>query len=178
MINLIGILIVILGFFAPFILTDYRNTFLYRGYGPAIYFFWIGFFLILNPLEKYGLKKEYAKWGRIAIIANIALYWTHFAYAHILINLNIMEGFNITLILLLKKICNPIRAIFDAIISVPAKTLDNGAIQFTYSYVRAMITDFFNILLFIIVGISTKLYLKNKITSRWCGTARTSPPHS
>ena len=176
-VNIIGILIVIFGFFSPYLFPVLDASIYLHSYGHSVYFLWLGFLLILHPSPRFHKYKPHLNWGRLGILLNMFLFFSsHFIYSIILFQKSIYEGINITLMLLLKKLANPVRALFDAIIAVPSTTCSNGSVEFSYSFIRASFTDFFNILFFVTLGMCfTILFRQKKITSliKW----RQRPPH-
>ena len=161
-VNIIGILIVIFGFFSPYLFTVLDASIYLHSYGHSVYFLWLGFLLMLHPSPRFHKYKPYLNWGRLGILLNMFLFFSYFIYSIILFQKSIYEGINITLMLLLKKLANPIRSIFDAIMAVPSTTFSDGSVQYSYSFIRASFTDFFNIIFFITLGICIKYILDKK----------------
>lgn len=54
---------------------------------------------------------------------------------------------------------NPVREAYDLIVPIPHIEMPDGSIAFEFSFMRAMVTTFFNILLFLFAGVMAGKYI-------------------
>jgi len=50
-------------------------------------------------------------------------------------------------------ITNPIGSLFDFLMPVPMSKQPDGSVLFMYGFIRSLLTDFFNLLLYAVAGI-------------------------
>lgn len=148
MINIIGLLILVTGFFLPY-LIDARL--------PSIYFFWLGGLLSLNKGMIIRSESRWPKWAQIGILSNIVL-----QIAMLVTSLAMGEGsitrFEYWLSMLLYWFSNPATAIGQQIFPYPETRQLDGSVCFQISYSRTVITAFLNVAtfasLFAVIGLS------------------------
>jgi hypothetical protein len=159
--NLIGLIIIFCGFFAPFLIN---------GLVGSVWFFWIGFFLFLNPAQHINLSANTLKWARRGLLANMAIVLIQtIAFYSIPIDIE-----PITWSVFLDNVYgisgwvgNPVREAYDLIVPIPHTEMPDGSIAFEFSFMRAMITTFFNILFYLFAGVLVGKYIfkNNKATA-------------
>jgi hypothetical protein len=144
-INIIGILIIILGFFSLSI-SD--------GELLPTYFFWPGFLLLLWP-NKYTQKfSELVKWARIGIIIHlIGNSLGIFCYYFLFDTLLFQSYFGFVSFIFLNSLLNPASSMIDYFFPYPQIELPDGSGEFFISYFRTIITGFFNVFSYLFVGV-------------------------
>ncbi len=68
MMNIVGFIIILFGFFAPFVSN---------GLLDSVWFFWIGFFLFLHPVKYIKVSAKNLKWARKGLLANMIVILIH-----------------------------------------------------------------------------------------------------
>ena len=155
MINFFGFLIIVCGFFVPF---------LTGGKLPSIVFFWVGFLLLLWP-NKYLLKfSPWPKWARIGLLLNIFGILLLLLFSGLMANAELSSSyFAYILLRTISWIFTPISNIFDLFFPYSQAKMPDGSIQFTISFLRGILTSFSNVLVYLGLGIIIgKLYSKRK----------------
>jgi len=138
MINIIGLLILILGFLWPY-LIDVRL--------PSTSLFWLGGLLSLNKGIIIRGQWRWAKWAQIGILINIILVIGVLA-AHFLIGERSITTFEYWLSVILYWISSPATAIGQQIFPYPETRQLDGSVCFYISYSRTIITAFLNVATF------------------------------
>jgi len=142
MIHIIGLLVIIAGFFTHYLI---------KFFAPSIFFFWVGFFLLLRPnryLSSFGTWLNDARIGLLAnLVVNLAslLYGYFFTYFSIRIFLGDLGWF-------LSRIASPIGTLYNLFFPVAHIKLADGTIMFTVTYLRSALTSFFDVVIYIFVG--------------------------
>lgn len=154
-INFFGLLIIICGFFAPFLSS---------GKLPSIVFFWVGFLLFLWP-NKYFLKSSsWPKWARIGLLLNILGILLLFLFSSLIVNTTLSSSYLASILLKITSwIFTPISTIAELFFPYKQTKLPDGSVQFTISFLREILNSFFNVLVYIVIGIIIgTLFFKGK----------------
>jgi hypothetical protein len=169
----LGLFLIIIGFATPYTLSVIFPTFLYASV-PSVLCFWAGFLLILRPLNNDHKFNPYFKWASYAIWLNIMLTVLLLLYFYLIIYLDIRRGVGLYTMLFLSFVVNPIQSIFDRLVAVSIMQQTNGSALVTQSFIRSLLTNFFNLVFYCIVGIFAKVLKDKKITSGSIGRAKTA----
>jgi len=157
--NIIGILIIVLGFFSPF---------LTKGRVPPALFFWAGFlFLLKKPIRYLPIKATWASWGRIGLLINVVASLFVILCTHIVVSTDLSHSYLAGILLkALYWIVAPIKQLFAILIPYPRFDLANGSVGFQISFSRGVLTDFFDIFIYVILAaiIGSALHNRLKIT--------------
>ena len=144
-INYAGILLIILGFSAPY---------LTNGFNPSIIFFWVGLLLLMNENEKHGKWNTALKYGKLGLLLNIILS----LLLLIIFDSSLLQ--NQKFYTLAYYITNPISVLVDKIIPQQMTELPDGSLLVTISYIRSTLTKFLNLLFFVATGVLVGKYIK------------------
>ena len=164
----LGLFLIIIGFATPFILRAIFPTFLYASV-PSALCFWASFLLILRPLNYDHKFNPYLKWASYAIWINIILTILLVLYFYLIFYLDIRRGIGFHTMRVFGSVANPIQSIFDSVVAPPTVQQAGGSVHVTYSFIRALLTDFFNLVFYSSVGIFAKALKDKKITSVFSG---------
>ena len=160
----LGLILILIGFATPFILKAIFPTFLY-GSLPSAFCFWAGFLLILRPLYHDFKFNAYLKWATYAIWINIMFTILLVICFYLIFYLQIHQGIWFHTLRVLSFVANPIQSIFDRLVVVSGMQQTNGSVLVTHSFIRLLLTNFFNLVFYSIVGIFAKVLKDKKITS-------------
>jgi hypothetical protein len=157
--NIIGLIIILFGFFAPFVSNGVLASF---------WFFWIGFFLLLNPVKYIKISAKSLKWARKGLLANmiVCLIMTFFFYL-LMIN---MKPVSLSIFLsnvfsILGWIGNPVRELCDLIFPSSITEMPDGSVVWEVSFMRSVVTTFFDILVYLLAGMLVGKYIyKDNVT--------------
>jgi hypothetical protein len=141
MINIIGLLIIVSGFFFPYFI---------KAHVPSTYFYWLGGLLSLNKGLIIGDEFRWAKWAQIGILINIALVIGMLAI-DFLIGQGSITRFEYWLYKILYWMSCPADAIGQYIFPYPETHQPNGSVCFKISYSRTVITAFLNVAIFALI---------------------------
>ena len=138
MINIIGVVIIVLGFIAPFIIPAVA-------YIPSSIFFSLGFLALLSSSKFITKTANWNKWARAGLLANMLMYVTvMIIYVHLLRILNLS---------LLYWIYAPFSSLFGIFFPIESiKLLDGGTIYYV-SGIRVATMSFIDILIYLTAGI-------------------------
>ncbi len=167
-------ILIAVGFAIPFVLQKIYPTFLFASV-VSLLCFWIGFILILSPIDKKAEINPCLKWARYAILFHIA--WTIFftGYMYLIYYSESLKWIGHYTLSFFGFFTNPIGKILDAIVPEPITQLPNGSVLITQSIARGLATTFFSLILYSFVGFYLKYIKDRKITLQSRGTARTGP---
>jgi hypothetical protein len=145
MINLIGFLIVVCGFFAPFLSS---------GTIPASVFFWVGFLLLLWS-NKFALEiSTYLKWARIGLLLNVSGTFLLFLLSSLAVNTSLFSNyFGFIILKGAHWIINPITSLIAFFFPYDQVTMPDGSIRFSQSFIRAILSEFFDVLTYIVLAL-------------------------
>jgi hypothetical protein len=150
MINFLGFLIIICGFLAPFI----------RGWMMlSIFFFWVGFFLLFLPNRYFPKASGWLKWARIGLLLNVV--WTFL----VIIFAELVPPFSIYVVYILLGafwISKPISSIFKILFPFNQVKMPDGSIIVGITSSFDTLTDFFDILVYIGIGIALGKLISKK----------------
>lgn len=162
--KLTGLILILIGFAAPFVLQKIFPTFLYAAVISTLNF-WIGFILILSPIHKKSELSPYLKWARYAILFNIVWTLVFAGYLHLMNYFELLHGTEYYTLKIFEFIANPIGNIYDLFVPKPMVQLPNGSVQVTHSFVRMLLTTFFSLIVYSIVGMVVKRIKDGRITA-------------
>lgn len=160
----IGILLLIVGFATPYALRVVFPTFLYAA-ALSTMCFWIGFLLILRPVDKGNRYNPYLKWASYAIWLNIVLTILSILYIHNIRYMDIRSGVVSEISFFLGLLANPVETIFNRLVPLTQVKQADGSILFTQSFIRSLLTAFFNLIFFASLGVLAKI-VKDKYQLR------------
>jgi hypothetical protein len=138
MINIIGLLIIVSGFFLPYFI---------KAHVPSTYFFWLGGLLSFNKGAIIRGELRWAKWAQIGILVNVALVIGALT-TDFLIGQGSITRIEYWLSMALYWLSSPATAIGQYIFPYPEIHQPNGSVCFKISYSRTAITAFFNVAIF------------------------------
>lgn len=142
MINIVGIVILILGFFAPYLSS---------GRFPSIVLFWIGGLVFLNKGVLIKPEITWSKWARIGIWVNIALFLIMLATFYLTINRS-MTTIEYWLSMIPYWLSRPATALGHQLFHSPGTHHLDGSVSFHVGFARTVIADFLNVALFALVS--------------------------
>ncbi len=154
MINIIGVVIIASGFLAPYVIN---------GRFPSIILFWIGGLLLLNKGVLIKTATTWTKWARIGIGANIALFLM-IPIFYLTVNISMMTlGYWLTMVPF--WFSRPATALSGLLFPVPGIHHPDGSVTFHTGFARAVIADFFDVVLFavaaVVIGLIRQKRLRN-----------------
>jgi hypothetical protein len=159
MINIVGLIIFIAGFFAPY---------LSEGRLSSIILFWLGGFMILNKGLFIRREARWANWARMGILINITVVVVMFVVAR-LIGYGTTTKFEYWLSMILYWLSAPFTAIGQQIFPFPETRLSDGSVRIQISYFRIVITSFLTVVTYasisVAVGFLWQKMKRNKIDS-------------
>lgn len=138
MINIIGIVIVASGLFAPYVSG---------GRLPSTLFFWIGGLLFLKKGIIIKSDTTWTKWARIGIWANIALFLSMLATFYLTVGRE-MNTLGHWFSMLPYRIARPATALGQQLFPSSATHHPDGSVSIHMAFTRTVITDFLDIVLF------------------------------
>jgi hypothetical protein len=142
MINIIGLVILVAGFFVPYLsVANLSST----------YFYWVGGLLSLNKGIIIRDDLKWAKWAQIGILINIATIVVLFL-THLLIGYGSITRFEYWISTLLYWLSNPVTAIGQQLFPYPETHNPDGSVCFQISFSRTVITAFLNVAIFAIIS--------------------------
>jgi len=162
--KLVGMVLIMMGFAIPFVLMKIVPTFLYAAVLSKICF-WIGFLTILSPINTNSIYKPYLRWARYAVLVNVVLAIFAVAFYYLFFYFDLRKPMGFFLMRLLGFLANPIQSVFDFVVAKPMVQQPDGSVLVTTSFIRALLTDFFNIPFYCCLGIFARIIIEKKITS-------------
>ena len=164
--KLAGLILIAVGFAAPFVLQKISPTFMYASIVSTLCF-WIGFLALLSPIENRTDLNPYCKWARYAILFNIVWTMLFSGYVQLMLYHESLQGIGYYTLRFFSFIKNPIEIIFDVIVPKPMVQLSDGTVQVTHSFIRMLLTTFFSLIAYTLVGIVLKRFKDRKITRQF-----------
>ena len=120
MINIIGVILIILGFLIPFFIHEYIFS---------IWFFWLGFLFVFNPGFYIKQSMKWPRWARICVLCNALITLIAVVYFNLPIIFNTTKRtYNITVYMIMDWVSSPIESLFRLFIPYPHVTKPDGAI--------------------------------------------------
>ncbi len=151
MINIIGMVIIISGFFAPYLTNG--NT-------PAIPFFWIGGLVFFNKGILIQSEAPWAKRARIGIMINIVLFVVMLATFYSLSERPITALVQ-RLSMVPYWLAKPATALEQQIMPFPEMLHPDGSVMFHMGFLRTVIADFLDVVLFATAAVAIGLLRKS-----------------
>lgn len=140
MLSILGFIIIILGFFS---FTISRGTL------SPIYFFWIGFFLLLKTKNKYFLKySKLIRWAQIGLLINVLSISLTYLNHIFLVNF----GLDYKFYLVFDWLLDPIKNI-SAYLFPYKKIYTPNMTQIEMTYFRVILTSLCEVIIYISIGI-------------------------
>ena len=112
------------------------------------------------------IRKLTLTWASYAIWINIILSILLVLSCYLIFYLDIRRGVGFHIIRVFGFIANPVQSIFDTVLAPPSVQQTDGSVHVTYSFMRTLFADFFNLVFYSIVGVFAKVLKDNKITSQ------------
>jgi hypothetical protein len=150
MINVVGLVILILGFIAPYISN---------GRLPSVVFFWIGGLMVLNKGVFLKPDSTWTKWARIGILINIAFFVVMLA-TFFITNERSMTAFGHWLSMIPYWLSKPATALGQQIFPFSEVRHPDGSVTFHMGFTRTVIADFLDVGLFASVAVAIGLFWK------------------
>lgn len=160
----LGVFLIIIGFATPFVLRKIYPTFLY-GPVPSTLCFWAGFLTMFRPFDNNDRLNPYLSWARYAILVNIALTILLVGYFYLIFYFDLRHSIGFHIMRIFSFVTNPIRTIFDIIVAKPTMQQADGSVLITTTFIRTLLTDFFNLIFYSFAGMFIKAIKEKKITS-------------
>ena len=150
-----GVTIILFGFLVPH-LSD--------GTLPAIFFFWLGFLLILWPSKYFRKTSVWPKWARIGLVLNITGTLLLLFFINIISNNAFSYSYFASVLLKsISFIFKPISTMFANIFPYNRIQMPDGSIQVSIGFFRSTLTSFLDVLTYLFIGIIIgKLILKQR----------------
>lgn len=161
----IGMLLLIVGFATPYALRAFFPTLLYAAIPSTLICFWGVFLLILKPVGNGNRYNPYLKWASYAIWLNIVLTILSNLYIHNIRYMDIRSGVVPEISFFLGLLAKPVETIFDGLVPLTQVEQADGAILITQSFIRSLLTNFFNLIFFATLGVLAKI-VKDKYQLR------------
>jgi|AntAceMinimDraft_17_1070374.scaffolds.fasta_scaffold276533_1 hypothetical protein len=160
MINIVGVVIIAFGFYAPFIGAPFA------AYVPLSIIFWLGFLALLSPSKFIPETVNWNKWARSGLLANVLVCVViRIIYFHYLVFISPIH----ILSELSYWISAPFSMLMGTVFPLEEIKLPNGVSSCSISFIRATTTTFVDILIYLIVGILIGKWLqtrRNKMESQ------------
>jgi hypothetical protein len=156
MINIVGIVIVASGFFAPY-LTDGRI--------PSTALFWIGGLVFLNKGVLIKPETTWTKWARIGIWTNIALFLIMLATFYLTIGRS-MTTIGHWFSMLPYWLARPATALGQQIFPISGTPHPDGSVSFHMGFARAVTADILDVGLFALVSVVIGLLWTKRLQNK------------
>jgi hypothetical protein len=150
MINIVGMVLLALGFFVPY-LSDGRF--------PSTVLFWIGGLVFLNKGVLIKPDTTWPKWARIGILANIALFVLMLG-TFFLANERSTTTFIHWLSMIPYWLAKPATALGQQVYPFSEIRHPDGSVTFHIGFTRTVIADFFDVGIFAMVAVAVGLFWK------------------
>jgi hypothetical protein len=152
MINIAGIIILMAGFFAPYFS---------HGRLPSTVLFWIGGLMVFNSGKFIKPEATWAKWARLGIITNIALFAVMLGAFYITIDRS-TSTFVHWLSMIPYWLSRPATALGQQIFPFPEIRHPDGSVTFHMGFLRTVIADFLDIATFAVAAVVVGLFRKRR----------------
>ncbi len=143
MVHIVGLILIIAGFFAHYLVKFYT---------PSIFFFWVGFFLLLRPSRYLSSLGTWLNDARIGLLANLLVNLVSLLYVYFLAYFSIHSIFLGDLEWFLLQIAKPIGTLYNLFFPPAHIELPGGTILLTVTYLRSALISFFDVAVYIVVG--------------------------
>jgi hypothetical protein len=161
--RIVGIVLILNGFAIPFVLVKIVPDFMYSSVIWEICF-WVGFIAILSSIKTNEFYKPHLQWAKYAILVNVIFVIFAVAYFYLYFYFDPRNTIGFFIMRMLAFLSNPIRSIFDKLVAKPMVQQPDGTVLVTTSFLRALLTDFFNMVFYCLMGVLGKI-INDKITS-------------
>ena len=165
MINIVGIVILTSGFFAPY-LSDGRF--------PSTVLFWIGGLLFLNKGVLIKQETKWTKWARIGILTNIAFFLIMLATYFITTDRS-MTTLGSRLSMIVYWLSNPATVLGQQIFPFPETHQPDGSVSFQIGFARTVIAHFLDVIVFALVSVIIGLMWQKRLQTKERLTCGSSP---
>ena len=152
MINIIGLLLLVIGSFIPY-LSEMRV--------PFLPFFWLGGLLFLNKGIIIKDKLKWHKWAQIGILIHIAVV-TMSLLIFFSIGYGSITRFEYWLERVVNWVSSPVTAVLRQIFPYAETHYPSGAVSFQVSHLRSIIEAFFNVAAFAFGSALIGIFCKNR----------------
>lgn len=151
--NILGIVIVALGFFVPYVTS---------GRFPSTVLFWIGGLLFLSKGVLIKPQTSWVKWARNGIWANIALFLIMLATFYLTVGRS-MTKLIYWFSMLPYWLARPATALGQQLFPSPKTHLPDGSVLIHTGFLRTVMADFLDVLLFVLVAIVIGLLWQKRL---------------
>ncbi len=155
--SIIGILIILFGFFAPFISDGKLNS---------IPFFWIGFLLLVSPARNKSPATDWLGWAKIGLVANILGVIISIIYSQVILNTFLAKNYiSGKIISVLMWLVSPITQALATVLPYPRTDLSTNSeivVQFQISFSRSSVTSLLDIISIILIAIFIGKFVRKK----------------
>ena len=157
MTKIIGVLTIILGFFAPFISG---------GRIPPVLLYWIGFLFLLKTNKSRQASAEWQYWSRIGLLIHVLGNSFVLFYTYILFNTFLSGSYLARQLSWISCfLVSPVSSLGSYLFPYSQFTMPDGSVQIHISFLRGTITSLLNVIVYLLVGVGIgrlkKLYSKN-----------------
>jgi len=159
MINWVGLVVILLGFFAPYI---------GNGWLPPTYLFWLGFLLLLWPSKYFSKVALWLKWARIGLLLDVAVTLLSYLFLTVVLKIPLLAGnyFINILLRVISWVSAPVNSIVKLFLPPYRIHMPDGSVQFTISFIGVSIISFLDVLIFILIGIIIGKLISGKLDKR------------
>jgi hypothetical protein len=141
MVNIVGLFIIILGFFSPF---------LSKGTLSSLLFFWLGFLLVLWPNRYLSKFSTWLKWARVGVLINI-IGNLSFEFCLMLLRYNINLDYRLCIVS--SWVFSPVKKLSEIIFPYKQVYVSGKGIGLVIPHFRVSLTSFLDIIIYIVIGI-------------------------
>lgn len=142
MINIIGIIVIVIGFFASPITA---------GLIPSIIFFWLGFLFLLSQSNFIPADAKWTRYARGGMLVQVLIYFIGILYFSLFYNpASLHTGCNIFTSNLFSWFFSPVSEILPAPAS---KMMSDGTIVVRISFFRIALISFLDVIIYLALGV-------------------------
>ena len=174
--TVIGIILFVVGIASPYLIKSLFPAFLYSSIFTTISF-WIAWLFILSTPVKSMKYYGWLFWAKIAICIHILITVVSVTYIQLLFYFDSLGSINYWVSRLLGFLCNPIGFILDFFIPKPSLENADGTVSIIIPFSRMILTTFFSIFSYSLMGVILRILKEKKITTACIGFGPLRGPH-
>jgi len=141
--HLLGLVLLIVGLVLPFVI----------GVNLTLIFFWLSFLFLLRPIKRIPDFGRWGRYGQIGLLAHVGVFSLYNLYFVVAFEDN---GSANQVVILISKILSwiaaPASSFFELFVPLPTFLLPDGSVEIHLSYFRTTLTNFSNILIYVVGG--------------------------
>ena len=157
---IIGILIILFGFIAPFISDGKLNSTL---------FFWIGFLLLVSPVRIRSPATYWLGWAKVGLVTNILGGIISLIYSQVLLNTFLAKNYiSGKIFSALMWLVSPITQLLVIVLPYPRTDLSTNSeiiVQFQITFSRSSVTSLLDIIFIMLIAILIGKFVRKKYRS-------------